>query len=93
MRGPRLRTAERARTEGLKSALPPGTRLLDINITPEGTCIVDFSSHIEVSGSKAEALAVFSIVNTLSQFPTVIMCLYGGREKVIRGAISALRSR
>ncbi len=60
------------RTEDLKSALPAGTRLLDINITPEGTCIVDFSYHItEVSGSKAEALAVFSIVNTLSQFPTV----------------------
>lgn len=58
--------------EDLKSALPAGTRLLDINITPEGTCIVDFSYHItEVSGSKAEALAVFSIVNTLSQFPTV----------------------
>ncbi|NLW63454.1 MAG: GerMN domain-containing protein [Syntrophomonadaceae bacterium] len=59
-------------TEDLKSALPAGTRLLDINITPEGTCIVDFSSHItEVSGSRAEALAVFSIVNTLSQFSTV----------------------
>ena len=60
------------RTEGLKSALPAETRLLDINITPDGTCIVDFSSHIkEVSGSKAEALAVYSVVNTLSQFSTV----------------------
>lgn len=60
------------RTEELKSALPAGTRLLDINITPDGTCIVDFSSHIkEVSGSKAEALAVYSVVNTLSQFSTV----------------------
>lgn len=60
------------RTEDLKSALPAGTRLLDINITPDGTCIVDFSTHIkEVSGSKAEALAVYSVVNTLSQFSTV----------------------
>ncbi|MGE5545117.1 MAG: GerMN domain-containing protein [Bacillota bacterium] len=60
------------RTEGLKSALPAGTRLLDINITSDGTCIVDFSPHIkEVSGSKAEALAVYSVVNTLSQFSTV----------------------
>lgn len=60
------------RTEELKSALPAGTRLLDINITPDGTCIVDFSTHIkEVSGSKAEALAVYSVVNTLSQFSTV----------------------
>ncbi len=60
------------RTEGLKSAIPAETRLLDINITPDGTCIVDFSSHItEVSGSKAEALAVYSVVNTLSQFSTV----------------------
>lgn len=60
------------RREELKSALPAQTRLLDINVTTDGTCIVDFSSHItEVSGSKAEALAVFSVVNTLSQFSTI----------------------
>lgn len=58
--------------KALKTALPAQTRLLDINITPDGNCIVNFSSHIqEVSGSKAEALAVYSIVNTLSQFSTV----------------------
>jgi len=60
------------RDPDLKSALPAGTRLLDINIKPDGTCIVDFNSRIrEVSGSKAEALAIYSVVNTLSQFPTI----------------------
>ncbi|MGI6549774.1 MAG: GerMN domain-containing protein [Syntrophomonadales bacterium] len=79
-------------TEGLKPALPAGTRLLDINIKPDGTCIVDFSSEItEVSGSKAEALAVYSIVNTLSQFSTVenvSFLVAGDKVESIGGYIS-----
>jgi spore germination protein GerM len=60
------------RDKNLKAALPAQTHLLDINIRPDGSCIVDFTSHIQgVSGSKAEALAVYSVVNTLSQFSTV----------------------
>ncbi len=80
------------REETLKRALPPQTRLLDINIKPDGTCIVDFSSHIQqVSGSKAEALAVYSVVNTLSQFSTVksvIFLVEGNRVESVGGYIS-----
>lgn len=56
----------------LKSVIPSGTRLLDINLKPDGTCVVNFTNQIKnISGANAEALEVYSIVNTLSQFPTV----------------------
>ncbi len=59
---------------GLKPVLPVGTQLLDINVRPDGLCIVDFSGdlikELPVS-AKNERLAVYSIVNTLTQFPTV----------------------
>lgn len=59
---------------GLKGTLPAGTKLLDINIREDGLAIVDFSGELirdlPVS-AQAEELAVYSIVNTLSQFPTV----------------------
>ncbi|MGE5423665.1 MAG: GerMN domain-containing protein [Ignavibacteriales bacterium] len=56
----------------LKSVIPTGTKLLDVNLKPDGTCLVDFTSQIRnISGANAEALEVYSIVNTLSQFPTV----------------------
>lgn len=56
----------------LVSPFPPGTCLLDINIKPNGNCVIDLSSHIKkVRGAHGESLAVYSIVNTLSQFPSV----------------------
>lgn len=59
---------------GLEAALPAGTRLLDINVREDGLAIVDFSADLikdlPVTVS-AEKLAVYSIVNTLTQFPTV----------------------
>ncbi len=58
----------------LKAAVPTTTKLLDINVRPDGLAIVDFSNELikDLSASQsAEELAVFSIVNTLTQFPTV----------------------
>lgn len=58
----------------LQSALPEGTQLMDINIKEDGLAIVDFSKALAEnleSSSKKEKLAVYSIVNTLTQFPTV----------------------
>jgi len=59
---------------GLKATLPVAAKLLDINIRPDGLCIVDFSKEL-IDGlpvaAKNEKLAVYSIVNTLTQFPTV----------------------
>lgn len=60
------------RNPNLKQALPAGTKLLDINLKPDGLCIVNFNDRIgEIEGRKGEVLAVYSVVNTLAQFPTV----------------------
>jgi len=57
---------------GAGQVFPPHTRLLDINITPEGLCIADFSSQAaEVESEQAEKLLVYSVAATLSQFPSV----------------------
>lgn len=59
---------------GLKPAVPTSTRLLDINVRQDGLAIVDFSGDLIKdlpASAMAEKLAVYSIVNTLTQFPTV----------------------
>lgn len=59
---------------GLEATLPITTVLLDINVRPDGLAIVDFSKELITelpTSEKAEKLAVYSIVNTLTQFPTV----------------------
>lgn len=59
---------------GLKPAVPTSTRLLDINVRTDGLVIVDFSGELITdlpASATAEKLAVYSIVNTLTQFPTV----------------------
>ncbi len=54
------------------SVFPEGTRLLDINIKPDGRCIVDFSSQLtEISSEHQEKLAIYALVNTLGQFSSV----------------------
>lgn len=59
---------------GLLPTIPAGTSLLDINVKEDGLCIVDFSKEIVSNlpgGQKNEQLTVYSIVNTLCQFPTI----------------------
>jgi len=58
----------------LEPTLPANTRLLDINVRVDGLAIVDFSGDLirELpTTATAEQLAVYSIVNTLTQFPTI----------------------
>ena len=58
----------------LQSALPEGVRLLDINIKSDGLAIVDFSGDLKenmADSNKKEKTAIYSIVNTLTEFPTV----------------------
>ncbi|MGI5912838.1 MAG: GerMN domain-containing protein [Syntrophomonadaceae bacterium] len=53
-------------------AIPEGTRLRDINLKPDGLCIVDLSSEARHTGSaQQEKLMVYAIANTLGQFSTV----------------------
>ena len=58
---------------GLRSAIPAGTQLLDINVKPDsGLCIVDFSKEItSVASDISEEVTVYAIANTLCQFPTI----------------------
>lgn len=58
----------------LLPTIPVGTVLRDINVRPDGLAIVDFSRDLVdnfLGGSQAEEMVVYSIVNTLAQFPTV----------------------
>lgn len=57
----------------LTSTLPPGTKLLDINIR-DGLCTVNFNENLITAhsgGSAMENATVYSIVDTLTQFSTV----------------------
>lgn len=59
---------------GLLPTIPVGTQLLDINVRPDGVCIVDLSGELVMNhpgGSLNEEMTVYSIVNTLTQFPTI----------------------
>ncbi|MDA8212752.1 MAG: GerMN domain-containing protein [Clostridia bacterium] len=58
----------------LVQTVPNGTKLLDINIKPDGLAIVSFSGELKAKhwgGSAGEGNTVYSIVNTLTQFPSV----------------------
>ncbi len=55
-----------------KTVFPEGTRLLDINIKPDGMCIVDLSGEArQVKTAQEEKFLVYAITNTLGAFPTV----------------------
>lgn len=60
-------------SKNLSSTMPEGTTLRDINIQ-DGLCTVDLSQEFRDNhwgGSSGEILTVYSLVNTLTQFPTV----------------------
>lgn len=55
-----------------KTITPPGTRLLDINLKPDGLCIVDLSAEArQVANQEQAEIMVQAIANTLGQFSTV----------------------
>lgn len=78
----------------LVSPFPPGTELLDINVRSDGLCIVDVSREMRGVGSggiEAEKLAVYAVVNTLTQFPTVkkVKILVEGQQlKTLAGGVA-----
>ena len=59
---------------GLVSPIPPGVRLLGLDISPDGTATVNLSRELQANfggGSRSEQIMLYSIVNTLAQFPEV----------------------
>ena len=58
----------------LRSPFPVGAEVKDLNIKPDGTCVVDLNldaTKLQEEDPKEEALAVYAIVNTLTEFSTV----------------------
>ncbi|MGI6362026.1 MAG: GerMN domain-containing protein [Bacillota bacterium] len=74
----------------LKAAVPQGTTILSMDIK-EGLCTADFSSHLIFKGSEQEEkLAVYSLVNTLTQFNSVDqvqIMVNGQKPKTLCGKI------
>jgi len=69
--------------QGYSATVPRGTRLLDINIKPDGQCIIDISSEAcGVASEKQEKTMVESITRTLGQFPAVkeVVVLVNGQS-------------
>ncbi len=55
-----------------KAIAPQGTQLKDINLKPDGLCIVDLSSEARQVGNQDQAeTMVRAITNTLGQFSTI----------------------
>lgn len=55
-----------------KAVAPSGTRLLDINLKPDGLCIVDLSSEArQVENQRQAEIMIQAIANTLGQFATI----------------------
>jgi len=68
----------------LERTIPADVKLLDISVV-DGIALVDFSEELQSShwgGSTGEILTVYSIVNTLSQFPQIeqVKILINGEE-------------
>lgn len=54
--------------------VPHGVRLLGLSVSPDGTATANFSKELQTEfpgGSRAEQIMVYSIVNTLAEFPNI----------------------
>ncbi len=72
-------------TTGAARVMPADTKILGINIA-QGLATVDFSAEVLKAnvGSSGEALGIASIVNTLTEFPTIQKVAFtvdGSKEK------------
>lgn len=73
-KGALLELLKGPKQHGLYPAVPAGTKLLGLKIQPDGLAVVDFSRDLKANfkgGSQQEITTLWSIVNTLGQFPTV----------------------
>ncbi len=72
------------------STIPEGTKLNGVNVEDE-TAYVDFSEEFKENyqlGSAAEIMTVYSLVNTLTEFPTIkkVKFLINGESLEIEGS-------
>lgn len=75
--------------KGLKRVLPENLAVHAVNVKPDGRCIVDLSQELQdVMGTANERLAIYSIVDTISQFPSVDNVTFLVNGEPIRSGIS-----
>jgi spore germination protein GerM len=79
---------------GYLSPIPPETRLRELYIAKDGVAYVDFSREImdkHLSGSSAEMITIYSVVNSLSYnlkpIKKVFILIDGGEKKTLGGHI------
>jgi germination protein M len=76
-----------------RASLPTGSGVRDLNVKSDGLCVVDLNqsvANLAEKDAKSEALAVYSVVNTLTEFSTVkkVQILIGGQvQKTLAGHI------
>ncbi|MEN6350500.1 MAG: GerMN domain-containing protein [Syntrophomonas sp.] len=59
-------------SQEFSAVFPPGSKLRDINIKEDGTCVIDLSPEVEgLASNDQEKLMIYAVANTLGQFPTV----------------------
>jgi spore germination protein GerM len=80
------------------SPLPPETKLREMYITPMGIAYVDFSREIQenhLSGSSAEVLTIYAIVNSLTynfkSIKRVFILVDGGEQETLSGHVNLRR--
>lgn len=80
---------------GYLSAIPPQTKLREIFLTRRGVAYVDFSKDFQVghpSGSTAEILTIYSIVNSLAynfkSIKKVFILIEGGEKETLGGHVN-----
>lgn len=75
-----------------EAVFPAGTRLLDINIKPEGLCIVDLSSEADkIAGQEQGNFMIQAVADTLGQFPSikeVSFLINGEKVNTLGGTVS-----
>jgi len=82
----------------LLNPFPPETKLRELFVTPAGVAYVDFSREIQdhhMSGSSAEIVTVFSIVNSLTHnldsIKKVFILIDGGEKDTLAGHVDLSR--
>ncbi|MEA4924035.1 MAG: GerMN domain-containing protein [Syntrophomonadaceae bacterium] len=74
---------------GYTAVFPAGTRLLDINIKPDGLCIVDLSGEANQIDKEQGRLMVQAVAHTLGQFSSVkeVSFLINGEKVTAIGGV------
>lgn len=76
--------------EKFANVIPVGTKVLGLTIEEDGTAVANFSKELgkRGQGSYDEMMAVYAIVNTLTEYPEIkqVQILIEGKKRVVLGS-------